>query len=204
MAPCGANFKEIWLIMKNIVIDNQGLQSQNKNQNQTKLESQIEQLKTSEQQLAKQLRLWESKAKKANNLANCLITAEKFGKQLLADFVELEKSQEQPDSWAWEYLLKDKIEFSLKFEVGKEAFMELILKVTERELNSLRQRLARTQSQLQHEERKFARLQARRQGKILLNCEYKKPIGCFGEYQCDNCQVNYPVTENEALKGGSY
>jgi len=43
--------------MKNLVIDNHGLQSQNKNQNKTKLERKIEQLKTSEQQLTKQLKL---------------------------------------------------------------------------------------------------------------------------------------------------
>ncbi|RHZ35833.1 hypothetical protein [endosymbiont GvMRE of Glomus versiforme] len=170
----------------------------------TKLESQIAELQQQEQQTQKQLKTCQIKAKKANNLANCLIATEKFGKQFLTEAVEKEKNQEQPDSFWLEYFLRDKIEFSLKFAAGKEAFMELILKATERELNSLRQRLASIQSQLQHQKRKFARLQARRQGKTLLECKANNGIGCLGAYQCQNCRINYPVAESEALKGGSY
>jgi len=98
------------------------------NGKKTKLASQIAELQLQEQQLTKQLKLWETKLKKAHNLANCLATAEKFGKQYLNEVLEKEKTKEQPDSWAWEWLIKNQTEFSLKFEAGKEAFTQLILK----------------------------------------------------------------------------
>jgi hypothetical protein len=100
-------------------------------------------------------------------------------------------------------LLKDKIEFALKFEVGCEAFVKLIRESVERKARTLQTKLDVIQDQIQHQERKFARLQARRQGKVLLDCEYRKGIGCFGEYQCQNCQVNYSAESNQ-LKGGAY
>ena len=74
----------------------------------TKLEIQIAELQQQEQQIQKQLKLWESKLKKANNLANCLEAADKFGKQFLNEAVEKEKSQEQSDTFWLEYLLKNK------------------------------------------------------------------------------------------------
>lgn len=79
-------------------------------------------------------------------------------------------------------MLKNKVEFILKFEIGREAFTELIRRSITREVESLENRLASIQSQIQHQERKFARLQVRRQGKTLLDCEYNKPLGCFGAY----------------------
>ncbi|RHZ35957.1 hypothetical protein [endosymbiont GvMRE of Glomus versiforme] len=170
----------------------------------TQLEIQIAELQKQEQQLAKQLKSWQIKTKKANNLANCLITAGKFGKQFLTEAVEKEKAQEQPDNWAWEYLLKNKVEFNLKFEVGAEAFTKLVSESVERKARTLQTELDIIQSQLQHQERKFARLQARRQGKTLLECKSNNGIGCLGAYQCQNCQINYSVSENNQLKGGSY
>jgi diphthamide synthase subunit DPH2 len=83
--------------MKNIVIDNQEFQV---SPNKTKLESQIKVLKTQEAQIIKQLKTRQIKAKKANNLVNCLITANKFGSQFLTEAVESEKNQEQPNNWA--------------------------------------------------------------------------------------------------------
>jgi hypothetical protein len=65
----------------------------------TKLENQIAELKTQEKQIIKQLKSWEVKAKKANNLANCLATADKFGSKFLAEAVESEKSKEQFDTY---------------------------------------------------------------------------------------------------------
>ncbi|RHZ35937.1 hypothetical protein [endosymbiont GvMRE of Glomus versiforme] len=170
----------------------------------TQLESQIAELQQQEQQTQKQLKTCQIKAKKANNLANCLITAEKFGNQFLTEAVENEKAKEQPDSNWWEYLLQNKIEFALKFAIGIETFAKLVSESVERQHRILQLELDHIQSQLQYEERKFARLEARRQGKVLLSCKSNNGIGCLGAYQCQNCQVNYPVTENEALKGGSY
>src|SRR6266487_6783557 len=109
--------------MKNSLIDNQGFSLPT--EKKTKLEVQIAELQTQERQIQKQLKSWEAKLKKANNLAHCLETADKFGKQFLNEAVEKEKNQEQPDSFWLEYLLKDKLEFTLKFEVGKEAFAKL-------------------------------------------------------------------------------
>jgi hypothetical protein len=170
----------------------------------TQLEIQIAELQQREQQIAKQLKLWETKLKKANNLLNCFWTANKFGKQFLADLVEKEKTQEQPDNLWLEHLLKNKIEFAFKFSLGTETFTKLVSERVEREIGILQIELENIQTKLRHQERKFARLQARRQGKILLDCEYRKNLGCFGDYQCENCQVNYPVASpSEALKGGN-
>ena len=88
-------------------------------------------------------------------------------------------------------MLKNKVEFALKFEAGKEVFTKLVLEPAERQVRSFQDKLSQVQDQIQHQERKFARLQARRQGKTLLECEYRQSLGCFGAYQCDNCQVNY-------------
>ncbi|RHZ36187.1 hypothetical protein [endosymbiont GvMRE of Glomus versiforme] len=170
----------------------------------TQLEIQIAELQQQEQQTQKQLKTCQIKAKKANNLANCLETADKFGKQFLADLAEREKAKKQPDNNWLEYLLKNKVEFAFKFAIGIETFAKLVSESVERQHRILQLELDHIQSQLQYEERKFARLEARRQGKVLLECEYRKSIGCFGEYQCQNCQVNYSVSENNQLKGGSY
>jgi len=59
--------------MKNIVIDNQGVQFPEQNKTKkTQLEIQLAELQKQEQQISKQLKTWEAKAKKANNLLNCL------------------------------------------------------------------------------------------------------------------------------------
>lgn len=189
--------------MKNIVIDNQRVQFPQNKTKKTQLEIQIAELQQQEQQITKQLKTWETKLKKANNLANCLWTANKFGTQFLTDMVEKAKNQEQPDNWWLERLLQNKIEFALKFGFGTEAFTKLVSERVEREVGILQIELENTQNQLQHQERKFARLQARRQGKTLLDCEYNKPLGCLGAYQCENCQINYPATEANQLKGGA-
>jgi hypothetical protein len=189
--------------MKNLVIDNHGLQSPNKNQNQTKLERKIEQLKTSERKLLKELKLWETKLKKVNNLANCLTAVDKFASQFLTAKIANERNQEQPDKNWLECLISQQVEFNLKFTAGSEVFGKLIRDRVERELRILQIELENTQNQLQRQERKFVRLQARRQGKILLDCEYRQSLGCLGDYQCENCRINYPATENNQLKGGA-
>ncbi|KLL04179.1 MAG: hypothetical protein MRECE_2c060 [Mycoplasmataceae bacterium CE_OT135] len=189
--------------MKNLLIDNQGVQfPQNKIQ-KTQLEVQIENLKSQEQQVSKRLKLWEVKAKKANNLANCLATADKFAAKFLAEAIENEKAQEEPDNYWLESLIRNQIEFALKFEAGTEAFVKLIQKKVERESMILQNELENIQNQLHHQERKFIRLQARRQGKVLLECKANNRIGCLGVYQCDNCQINYSAIETNQLKGGA-
>jgi hypothetical protein len=65
------------------------------------------------------------------------------------------------------------------------------------QVNQLRKQLDAIQSQLAHQERIFARIEIRRQGKVLLDCEYKNRLGCLGVYQCDNCQVNYSVNNQQ-------
>ena len=177
---------------------------QNKKTQKTQLEIQIAELQRREQQITQQLKTWQTKRKKANNLLNCLITADKFGKQFLTEAVEKEKTKEQPDNLWLEYLLQNKIEFAFKFEIGKEAFTELVSKSVDRQWWILKTELDVIQNQIQHQERKFARLEARRQGKTLLECEYRQRIGCLGNDQCENCQVNYSVASpSEALKGGA-
>ncbi|CAG8824087.1 26512_t:CDS:1, partial [Gigaspora margarita] len=100
-------------------------------------------------------------------------------------------------------------EFALKFEPAKEAFTELVFQKIENQVNYLKRKLADCQNQLSHQERIFARIEVRRQGRELLTCEYKNRLGCLGSYQCDNCRINYSVaadnnqaTEMRSIPGG--
>jgi hypothetical protein len=81
-----------------------------------------------------------------------------------------------------ESLIRDKVEFNLKFRAGSEAFAKLVLENAERQVSNLKVELKDIQAQLCHQERKFARLQARRQGKTLLECKTNNGIGCLGAY----------------------
>lgn len=190
--------------MKNSLIDNQGISLPN--EKKTKLESQIAVLQAQEQQINQQLKAWETKAKKAHNLANCLEATDKFATKFLTEVAESEKAKEQPDICWLENSIRNQVEFNLKFEAGAEAFAKLVLESTERQVRVLKVELDSIQSQLCHQERKFARLQARRQGKTLLECKLNNGIGCLGVYQCENCQVNYPTVNQVQTesRGGAY
>jgi len=79
------------------------------------------------------------------------------------------------------------------------AFSKLVFKKIENQVKHLKSQLRTIQSQLFHQERIFARIEARRQGRKLLTCQYKNRLGCLGDYQCDNCQINYSVAaDNQA------
>ena len=97
-------------------------------------------------------------------------------------------------------MLKNKIEFALKFEPAAEIFSELICQKTESQVSYLKSQLTDCQSQLSHQERIFARIEIRRQGRELLTCEYKNRLGCLGVYQYDNCRVNYSADNNQAIE----
>jgi hypothetical protein len=137
---------------------------------------------------------WETKQKKAERLTGYLDEVNKFSTKHLAEAVAKEKEQENPDDWSLEYLIKNKVEFALKFEPAAEAFAELVFQKVEGQISYLKTQLRDIQSQLSHQERIFARLEIRRQGRELLTCEYKNRLGCLGSYQCDNCQSNYSAT----------
>ena len=97
-------------------------------------------------------------------------------------------------------MLKNKVEFALKFEPVKEAFYQLVFQKIENQVKYLKSQLDAIQRQLAHQERIFARIEVRRQGRELLTCEYKNRLGCFGDDQCDNCQINYSVVaENNQI-----
>jgi hypothetical protein len=165
--------------MKNSLIDNQGFSLPH--EKKTKLEKQIAELKTQEQQIIKELKSWQIKAKKASNLANCLATADKFGSKFLDEAVESENNREPANKYLLKILIRHQVEFNLKFEAGAEVFTKLVLESIESQVKTFHSKLESVQSQIQHQERKFARLQARRQGKTLLDCEYRKGLGCLGE-----------------------
>ena len=111
--------------------------------------------------------------------------------------IKTEKDKENPDDYWLEHLIKNKVEFALKFEPTSDAFYKLIFQKTENQVSILKRKLVDCQSQLSHQERIFARMEIRRQGKVILDCEYKKSIGCLGVYQCQNCQINYSVNNQE-------
>ena len=78
------------------------------------------------------------------------------------------------------------------------AFNKLVFQKIENQVNYLKSQLRAIQKQLAHQERIFARIEIRRQGRELLTCEYKNRLGCLGSYQCDNCQINYSVVDQQA------
>ena len=157
------------------------------------MEIQIEALKQQEREISKELWVWETKQKKAERLLNYLDEVNRFSTKFLAEAVEKEKNQEQPDNWAWEYL----VEFTFKFEDGSKVFNRLICEKTESQVSYLKSQLRDIQSQLSHQERIFARIEIRHQGKLLLECEHKNRLGCLGVYQCANCKSNYSATDNQ-------
>jgi len=139
-------------------------------------------LKQQEQAINKELSSWETKQKKAERLTNHL-----------AEMVKLEKSKDELDIYWLEHLIKNKVEFALKFESASKTFYNLVFHKIENQAKHLKSQLDAIQRQLAHQERIFARIEARRQGRELLTCQYKNRLGCFGDYQCDNCQINYSV-----------
>jgi len=88
------------------------------------------------------------------------------------------------------------VEFALKFKPISEAFYQLVCQKIANQVSILKRKLADLQSQLSHQERLFARLEIRRQGRVLLECKLKNRLGCPGVYQCDNCKANYSVADN--------
>ena len=185
--------------MNNKFINNNGVNLLNISKNKkTKVENQIEKLKQQEQEILKELSSWETKQKKADKLINYLDEVDRFSTKLLAEAVEVEKAKANHDDWWLEHLIKNKVEFALKFEVSFKAFSQLIFQKTENQVCHLKTQLRDCRSQLSHQERIFARLEIRRQGRTLLTCEYRNRLGCLGSYQCDNCRINYSATDNQA------
>jgi glutaminase len=186
--------------MNNKFINNNGVNLLHTKNKKTLVESRIEMLKNQEQKIITELERWETKQKKADRLLNYLDEVNRFSTKHLAEAVEKEKNQEQPDNWAWEYLLKNKVEFALKFEPASKTFYELIFQKTESQVSYLKSQLRDIQSQLSHQERLFARMEIRRQGRVLLECKSGYRLGCPGVYQCDNCKANYSVVDNQAIE----
>ena len=91
------------------------------------------------------------------------------------------------------------MEFALKFEAVSKVFYRLIFERTESQVSYLKTQLRDIQSQLSHQERIFARIEIRCQGRILLDCKLNNRLGCLGVYQCDNCQTNYSIVDNNQV-----
>jgi len=119
-----------------------------------------------------------------------------FSTKYLAEAVDQAKKQKKR---GLKPLIKNKVEFALKFELVSVAFSKLVFRKIENQVNYLKSQLRTIQSQLFHQERIFARIEVRRQGRELLPCQYKNRLGCLGDYQCDNCQVNYSVVADNQI-----
>ena len=184
--------------MNNKFINNNGvnLLHTSKKPVKTKVESQIEMLKQQEQEISQELWVWETKFKKAERLTNYLEEVNSFSTKHLAEAVEKEKNKDDLDIYWLEHLIKNRVEFALKFKPISEAFYQLVCQKIANQVSILKRKLADCQSQFIHQERLFARLEIRRQGRELLTCEYKNRLGCLGVYQCDNCKANYSVADN--------
>lgn len=180
--------------MKNNFINNNGVNLLNISKNKkTKVESRIDELKQQEQVISKELWSWETKQKKADKLLNYLDEVKRFSTKFLAEAVAVEKEKENRDDYWLEHLIENKVEFALKFEPTKEAFYQLVFKRIENQVRHLKSQLGTIQEQLSHQERIFARIEIRRQGRVILPCKLNDRLGCLGSYQCDNCQINYSV-----------
>ena len=180
--------------MKNNFLNNNGVNLHNTKKNpKTKVESQIDLLKQQEQVIIAELDWWESKNKNLDELLANLAEVEKFSTEFLTEVVNQEKERENLDIDLLEQSIKNKTEFNLQFSAGREAFYQLVWQKIEFKVSYLRSKLNDIQKQLDYQERIFARIEARRQGKNFLPCEYKKNVGCLGAWQCANCQVNYSV-----------
>ncbi|WP_322632036.1 hypothetical protein [endosymbiont DhMRE of Dentiscutata heterogama] len=182
--------------MNNKFINNNGVNLLNTSK-KTKVESQIEELKKQEQEIIIELSSWETKQQKAKQLAGYLDEVNIFSTKHLAEAVDqAKKEKENCDDWWLELLIENKVNFALKFEPAKQTFYQLVFQKIENQVNHLKSQLGTIQNQLSHQERIFARIEVRRQGRELLTCEYKNRLGCLGAYQCDNCQINYSVADN--------
>ena len=125
---------------------------------------------------------------------------ERFSTKYLAKVLEVEKDKENRNNYEFENSIKNASEFVLKFEPAKQAFTKLVFKKIENQVKHLKSQLRGIQSQLSHQERIFARMEIRRQGRVLLKCKLGYHLGCPGVYQCDNCKVNYSVVDNQSIE----
>ena len=188
--------------MNNKFINNNGVNLHNTSKKQikkTKVEIQIEKLKQQKQAINKELWNWETKQKKAERLTNYLEEVNQFSTKYLTEVVKTEKDKENHDDWRLEYYLEDKISFKLKFNPAKEAFYNLVFHKIENRIEYLKSQLRTIQEQLSRQERIFARIEMRRQGRFILPCKLNDRLGCLGSYQCDNCKVNYSVIADNQI-----
>ena len=112
-----------------------------------------------------------------------------FSTKYLAEAVDQAKKEKKK---RLEHLIKNKVEFALKFESASKTFYNLVFRKTESQLRTI-------QEQLSHQKRIFVRIEVRRQGREFLPCQYKNRFGCLGDYQYDNCQVNYSVVADNQI-----
>jgi len=152
-------------------------------------------LKKQKQAIITELWGWEIKQKKAEQLIDYLDEVNQFSTKYLAEAVDQAKKGKK---WL-EPLIKNKVKFALRFGSVKQAFTKLVFRKIESQVNYLKSQLGTIQSQFFHQERIFARIEVRRQGRELLTCQYKNRLGCLGNYQCDNCQVNYSVMADNQI-----
>ena len=184
--------------MNNKFINNNGVNLPNISKNQkTQVEIRVESLKQQEQAIITELSSWETKSKKVDKLLVYLAEVNKFSTAFLTEVLETEKDKENPDNYWVEQSIKNKVEFALKFEPTSDAFYKLIWQKIEFKVCQLKAERNSVQDQLLHQERIFARIEIRRQGRILLNCEYKKSIGCLGVWKCANCKANYSTIRQD-------
>lgn len=105
-----------FLSMNNKFINNNGVNLRHTKNKKTKVESQVEILKQQEQAISEQLKDYEVKQKKVNNLMNALRISERVGGNFLNELVEAEKNSPERDTWRLKYLLKSEVRFEFKFE----------------------------------------------------------------------------------------
>ena len=153
-APYGVYIYFLFFNMKNNFINNNGvnlLHTSKKPVKKTKVESQIEKLKQQEQAIITELDWWESKNKNLDDLLANLAEVEKFSTDFLAEVVNQEKDKENLEIEYLEQSIKDKTEFALKFEAGREAFYQLVWQKIEFKVSYLSSKLNDLQKQLDYQ-----------------------------------------------------
>ncbi|CAG8517403.1 957_t:CDS:2 [Cetraspora pellucida] len=149
-----------------------------------------------------------------NNGVNLLNTSKKTK---VESRIEELKKQEQEIIIELKLLIENKVNFALKFEPAKQTFYQLVFQKIENRIEYLKSQLRTVQEQLSRQERVFARMKIRKQGRIIL--EYKpqkflnnhmatielKFSGTFNksdylqEFSCGICQQY--ITEQDISKG---
>ncbi|MDR1670297.1 MAG: hypothetical protein LBR43_01040 [Spiroplasmataceae bacterium] len=84
---------------------------------------------------------------------NALRISERVGNKFLNELVELERNSQEQSDRRLECLIKDKVEFEYKFELGVDSFYQLIFNEINDKVSILKNKLCVVENKLQHQKK---------------------------------------------------